>query len=161
MESLYPIYSAIGEASLIVYFFALIVVVHRYRLINSTIICIGLVFMMQSLMRLLREPLMEFGSREVWYGSWTIFYVLTAYMLYKTHDVLKVNLAQLTNRVAFTFCIGACIHTARYIDRQHFGGAYLDTFYPLAINTINVSLAAMVMITVAKDKKERLVGLYV
>lgn len=161
MESLYPAFSAVGEASLIVYFFALSVAVYRSRIINSTIICVGLVFIMQSLMRLIRDPLIEFGSREAWYGSWTVFYILTVYLLYKAHDVLEINLAKLTNRVAFTFCIGACVHTSRYIDRQYFGGVYLETFYPLAINTINVSLAAMVLITVIKDKKEKLVGLYV
>ncbi len=161
MKHLYPIFENLAVGSTFVMFLAFLIAVNRFRLINSTVICSGLALLMYSLMNIMREPLLLLESREAWYGTWTMMCGLSVYLLYKSHDVLKVNLAKVTNRVAFVFCISACVHTARYIDRQHFGGQYLETFYPLAINTINISLAIIILVTVLKDKKEKLVGLYV
>lgn len=161
MESLYSTFETISEWVGFVLFLALLIAVYRFRIINSTVICVSLTFMMYSLMHFINEPLLAFNSREVWYGSWVMINGVTVYLLYKAHDVLKVNLARVTNKVAFTYCVAACAHTARYIDRQHFGGEHLEVLYPLAINTINISLAAIILVTVMKDKKEKLVGLYV
>lgn len=161
MESFYSLLFAIGQNTLIAYLFALAIAVYRFRRINSTILCVGLVFMMQSFMQLIYHPLLEAGSRELWYGVWTAIDVFTVYLFYKTHQALKVNLAHITNTVALTYVVSAFIHTLRYIEREHFGGEYLDSWYYIAVNTINISLAIYVLGTVLRDKKEKLVGLYV
>lgn len=161
MESLYSVLFAIGQNTLIAFFFALMIAVSRYRRINSTVLCIGLVFTFQSLMLLLRDPLLALNSREVWYGTWTLIDVLVVCSIYKSHQALKVNLARVSNAVALTYVVSAFIHTLRYIEREHFGGEYLDSWYYIAVNTINISLAIYVLGTVLRDKKEKLVGLYV
>lgn len=161
VQELYTVLRAIESNILLVYFFALGFSVHRFRRINSTVLCIGLVFVLQSLMMLIRDPLLALQSREAWYGGWILFDVLTVFLLYKVHDILNVNLAKITNIVAFTYVVSAFIHTARYIERQHFGGEQLDAWYYIAVNTINISLAVIVLATAIKDKKEKLVGMYV
>ena len=161
MQALYPIFETISLCAGIILFIALLIAVYRFRLINSTVICAGITFMMYSLMHLMHEPLLALESREAWYGSWAFIYGASVFLLYKSHQVLKVNVAKVTNRVAVTNCIAICIQTTRYLDRQYFGGVYLEMFYPVAVNTVNISLASVLLMTVVKDKKEKLVGLYV
>lgn len=161
MASLYATFELISEWSGIGLLLALLIAVHRFRVINSTVISVGITFIVYSLMEFINKPLLAIESREVWYGTWVIIDVFTVHSLYKAHDTLKVNIAKITNRVAFTFCFSAVIHTLRYIDRKYFAGEHLETLYPVAINTINISLAVMALTTVIKDKKEKLVGLYV
>lgn len=161
MQPLYYAFESIAVGSLIGLFVALLIAIYRFRVINSTVLCAVITFMTYSLMEALNEPLLALESREAWYGTWAFLYGASALLLYKSHDILKVNLATVTNKVAFTLCVGMFTQIARYIDRQHFGGEYLEVFYPIAINTVNISLAAILLVTVIKDKKEKLVGLYV
>ena len=161
MKALYSTFEAISLWAGVVLFIALLIAVYRFRLINSTVICAGVTFMMYSLMHLIHKPLLTLESREIWYGTWVFLYGASVFLLYKSHDVLKVNLAKVTNKIAFTFCVGMFVQTARYMDREYFGGVYLEVFYPVAVNTVNISLAAILLVTTIKDKKEKLVGLYV
>lgn len=161
MESIYTAIDYIENSLLIVYLLSFGIAVHRFRIINSTVICVGLLFIMEAIMNWLKAPLLEFNSREVWYGTWIFLYIATIVLLYKIHHVLKVNIISLTNTIAYTCLISAAIHAARYIEREHFGGEYLDTWYYLAVNTINISLALIILMTVVRHKKEKLVGLYV
>ena len=160
-EQLNSVLFSIGNNTLIAHFFALSIAVYRFRRINSTVLCLGLVFMLGSLMQLVYQPLLDLGSRELWYGTWVVSCAITVYLLYKVHEVLKVNLAKVTNVVAFTYVVSAFVHAIRYIEREHFGGQYLDAWYYIAINTINISLAVVLLVTAIKDKKEKLVGMYV
>lgn len=161
MSSFYSIFEIISEGTLVIYFFSLLIVVSRFRTINSTVVCILVVFMMESLMSLFEKPLLKFDSRELWYGTWIIMCTLTVFLLYQSHKVLKLNLAKVTNMVAFTYLVSTFIQIADYIDREHFSGNYLETFYPVAVHTINISLAAIILFTAIKHKKEKLVGWYV
>ncbi len=161
MESLYYVLDHIQRAVLSTYCIALVVAIYRFRVVNSTVICVSLLFAMEVFMDVIAEPLLDSASQELWYGTWTFLFVFIIYALYKMHDILKVNLAEITNRVAFVCWLMACVQTIRYIERQNFGGEYLDSWYYLSVNTINVYLAITVLWTVVKDKQEKQVGLYV
>lgn len=161
IQELYPILATIGSYNIVAYFFALSIAVYRFRRINSTVLCIGIVFMFQSLMLVIRDPLLALESREAWYGTWVVINCLIVSALYKSHKVLKVNLAKLTNTVALFHVILAFVQTARYMEREYLGGEFLDAWYYISIQTLNISLALVVLATAIKDKKEKRVGIYV
>lgn len=161
MTPLYYTFDVIAISSVFGLFLALLIAICRFRVINSTVIASVVTLMSYSFMEVIHDPLLAVESREAWYGTWAILYGLSTWLLYKLHDVLKVNLAKVSNRVAFTFCAGMIMQIARYLDRQYFGGDYLEQIYPVAINTINISLPVILLVTALKDKKEKLVGLYV
>lgn len=161
MKPLYHTFDLIAIGSVFGLFIALLIAFYRFRVINSTVISTVVTLMSYSLMEVIHDPLLTTESREAWYGTWTFLYGISVWLLYKLHDLLKINLAKVTNKVAFTFCAGMFMQIARYLDRQYFGGEYLEQIYPIAINTINIALPTILLITVIKDKKEKLVGLYV
>ena len=161
MEQLYTVLGYIERILFIAYSFALVISVFQFRVVNSTVICVSVLSAMQILMLLLQQPLLDSGSQELWYGAWTFINVFIIFCLYKIHELLKVNLAEITNKVAFACLLMACVQTIRYIERQNFGGEFLDSWYYLSVNTINVYLAITVLWTVVKDKQEKQVGLYV
>lgn len=161
MDTLYSTIALIEKSLLFLYLIIFAIAIYRFRIINSTVICTGLLFIMETVMNWIRSPLLELGSKEAWYGTWVFLYVLTIIVLYKTHHTLKINLSRMANIIAYTQLVSAGIHTIRYLEREHFGGEYLDAWYYLAVNSVNISLMLFVMFTVIKDKKEKLVGLYV
>ena len=159
MEELYPIVFSIGDSFPMIFFLALVFAIYKYRVVNSTVICIALLFAMDSLMNILRGPLLALDSREVWYGTWIALDGLMVFMLYKSHSVLNVNLAKITNTVAWSYVVLAFIQTARYMDRSFFDGVILNDWYHLLINAVNISVAALVVLSLFKEEKP--VGLYI
>lgn len=161
MESFYSIFESITESTIFIYSFALILVVHRFRKINSTVLCFGLVLMSQSIMNWIETPLLELNSIRPWYGTWIFIYGFTVYLLYSSHKVLKVNLAQVVNRVATLYLLSMFVQVARFIDIEHFDAQYLKHFYYLGVNFMNICLAVLILTTAVKDKEEKMVGLHV
>ncbi len=159
MEHLYSVFEYIDDSLSIVYFMALFVAVYRYRVVNSTVICIALLLAMEALMNFIREPLLSLNFREAWYGTWILLDGLMVFLLYKTHSVLKVNLAKITNTVAWAYVMLAFVQTTRYMDRVFLDGALLNDWYYLMINAINVSVAILVVLSLLKEEKP--VGIYI
>lgn len=160
-QELYSVLFTIGSFNILSYFFALAITVYRFRKINSTVLCIGIVFMFQSLMLVIRDPLLALDSREAWYSTWVVINGFIVYALYKSHKVLEVNLAQITNRVALLHLMMVFVQIARYMEREYLGGEFLDAWYYIAVQAINISLSLVVLVTAIKDKKEKMVGIYV
>lgn len=159
MQHLYTAFEFIGDSYRVVYFTALVVAVYKYRVVNSTVICIALLLAMESLMNFIREPLLSLNSNEIWYGTWIALDGLMIVLLYQSHKVLKVNLAQLTNTVAWAYVVLAFVQAARYMDRSFFEGVILNDWYYLMINAISVSVALLVVLSLFKEEKT--VGLYI
>ena len=161
MEALYSAFDSIGESLHIFYCLALLLAVYKYREVNSTIICITVLCVMELLMNQISNPLLLSGTLEIWYGAWILCYSATVYLLYKTHRVLKVNLAKLVNTVAFAHVVLSFTQAFRYVDRAFLGGEHLDMWYYLAINSLNISVALIVLFTLVREKEEKRVGLYI
>lgn len=159
MEHLYSAFEYIDGSFPIVYFMILAIAICKYRAVNSTVICIVLLLAMESLMNFIREPLLSLDSREVWYGVWIALDGLMIFLLYKTHSILKVNLAEITNTVAWAYVVLAFVQTARYMDKAFLDGTVLNDGYYLMINTINVSVVLLVALSLFKE--ERPVGIYI
>ena len=159
MDALDQVLRALGDSFPVIYFFALAFAITKFKQVNSTVICIALLFAMESLMNIIREPLLSLDSREAWYGTWTLLHVVTVALLYKTHALLKVNLAKITNMVALANVSLACVQTMRYMERSLFNGAFFESWYYLSVSAINVSVALIVIYSVFKEEKP--VGMYV
>ena len=159
MEELYPVIFSIDDSFPIIYFVGLAIAIYKYRVVNSTVLCLSLLFAMDSLMNIIRDPLLALDSREVWYGTWIILDGLMVFMLYKSHSLLKVNLAKIANTVAWAYVVLAFVQTLRYMDRAFLEGAILDDSYHLMISAINISVATLVMLSLFKEEKP--VGLYI
>lgn len=161
MTTLYGLFDSIGQSIHIVYCVALVIAVYKYREINSTVICIAVLCVMEQIMTWLSGPLFALNSWEAWYGGWIALNAIFIVVLYETHKVLKVNLAKLVNTVALAQIICASIQVIRYIERCFFQGERFDPWYSVAINSVNVSVAIIVVFTLIREKEERRVGLYI
>lgn len=161
MTTLYGVFDSIGQSIHIVYCVALVIAVYKYREINSTVICIAVLCVMEQIMTWLSGPLFALNSWEAWYGGWIALNAILIVVLYEAHKVLKVNLAKLVNTVALAQIICASIQVIRYIERCFFQGDRLDPWYPVAINSVNVSVAIIVVFTLIREKEEKRVGLYI
>lgn len=159
MRHLYEAFDYIANILPVTYFIALVIAVYQYRRVNSTVICIALLLAMESSMNIINEPLLSLNSREVWYGTWIALDGLMVFLLYRTHSVLKINLAKITNTVAWAYVVLAFVQTARYMDRSFLDGALLNDWYYLIINTINISVALLVVLSLFKEEKP--VGIYI
>lgn len=160
-EAFRSILEATSQSTIFIYSLALAITVYNFRKINSTVLCFGLVLISQSIMHWLEAPLLELNSILPWYGSWIFINGFTVYLLYTSHKVLKINLAQVVNRVATLYLLAVFVQVARFIDIEHFDAQYLKHFYYLGVNTVNICLGFVILITAIKDKEEKLVGLHV
>lgn len=159
MEELYTVLKFIGDGLPVIYFVALAIAISKYKVVNSTVICIALLFAMDSLMNVIRDPLLSLDSRETWYGTWIALDGAMVFLLYKTHSVLKVNLAKITNTVAWAYVVLAFVQTTRYMDRSFFDGTILNDWYYILVSAINISVAVLIVFSLFKE--EKLVGLYI
>ncbi len=160
MEVLYTIFDVMQDSLIIVYCIILMLAIYKFKEVNSSVICVAVLFCMECISDFIDGPLLS-SSWEIWYGAWVVYDILVVLTLYKAHKLLKINLAKITNAVAFAYVIKAWVHTFRYIERSFFGGEHLDTWYYLAINSINISIVIIVIFTLLKDKEEKRVGLYI
>lgn len=161
MGLLYTIFDYVIDWYVFIYCICFMAAVVKYKEINSTLIVITLLFCVECISAHIQEPLLALGSWEAWYGGWVILNLATLVALYEVHSLLKVNLAKIANTVAVSQIVLALIQTYRYIERSFLGGEHLDPWYYIAVNSINVSLILIVMYTLAIEKEEKRVGLYI
>lgn len=161
MEAFYSIFEATSQSTIFIYSFALILAVYHFRKINSTVLCFGIVLITQSIMYSIEEPLLALNAVTPWYGTWIFINGFSVYLLYTSHKVLKINLAQVVNQVASLYLLSMFVQVARFIDIEHFDAQYLQHFYYIGVNAANICLAILVLVTAVKDKQEKLAGLYV
>lgn len=161
MVTLYSFFDTIGESFYIIYSVALLVAVYKYREMNSTIIVVALLLCIDCISGYIKNPLLSLGSWEAWYGGWIVIDVLLIFLIYEAHRMLKVSLTKFANTVALAQLCSMSVQTVRYIERSFFDGQQFDTWYYLAINSINVSVAIIVVMTVLRQKEEKHVGLYI
>ena len=161
MDMLYTTLELLEDSLIIIYCFALMFAVYKFKEVNSSVICVAILFCMECIAGFIDEPLLSLNSWEVWYGAWILYDCLLVFFLYKTHKLLKVNLAKIINLVALSHVIKAWIHAFRYIERTFLDGQHLDTWYVVAISSINTTIAIIVIFTLLKDKEEKRVGIYI
>jgi hypothetical protein len=161
MDVLYELFDRLADWYIIAYCLLFVSAICKYKEVNSTFVVIGLLFCLECISVFIQEPLLEIGSWEAWYGTWIFLNALMVVGLYEIHGLLKINLSTIANTVALSQIAQACVQTYRYIERSFFGAEYLDTWYYVAVNSINFSIILVVLFTLIKEKGEKRVGLYI
>lgn len=161
MEVLYAAFDFIREWFIVIYSLSLIFAVCKFKEINSTVVVIALLLCLECLSDYIESPLLSLGSWEAWYGGWIALDVLMIVALYESHRLLKINLAKITHAVVMAQISTIAIQTFRYIERSFLDGQQFDAWYYVAINSVNISVAIIVILTLIKQREEKRVGLYI
>lgn len=161
MDVLYAAFDYIREWIIVIYSLSLIIAVCKFKEMNSTVITIALLLCLECLSDYVEAPLLSVGSWEAWYGGWIALDVLMIFALYEAHRFLQINLAKISNTVVLAQICTSSVQAYRYIERSFFDGQQFDAWYYLAINSINISIAIIVVLTLIKQREEKHVGLYI
>lgn len=161
MDVLYAAFDLIREWFIVIYSFSLVFAVCKFKEINSTVIVVALILCSSCLSDYIETPLLSLGSWEAWYGSWIMIDALLILLIYEAHRMLNVNLTKLANTVALAQLCTMSVQTIRYIERSFFEGQHFDTWYYIAINSVNASITIIIVMTLLRQKEEKHVGLYI
>ncbi|MBU1310481.1 MAG: hypothetical protein KKE30_13245 [Gammaproteobacteria bacterium] len=151
----------------IAYFLCLILAVRIEKKASSVLITLTVVALANGVMTSLVPLLYRLAANDgieykfIWYGTFSLIDVLSIYLLYKFHKLMKQNVSSIAELAGAAFLSLATLQVAFFIEQYAFASSYLKPFYQYGIPLINVLLLpVLVFLWVAQRYhiKQRLQG---
>lgn len=107
-----------------------------------------------TLLELARQPGLEY--KFVWYGSWTLYSLISIYLIYLLHVKLKLRASSGAKFLSLMMLIFALFQIIDFVDRATWDSAYFAVFYQYGIVIGNLLITPMLLFFWLRDiHKER------
>ena len=140
-----------GISSLLVVFcFLLLLKFHRAEN-NSLHISSGVIVLASFLMHSVELKLFSLAETDrdlakyLWYISFVLIDVVSAYVLYKIHVVYNVKVSRLSFFTLYSLFALTGVQLLRFVDRLIFETDLLGSFYQYSIVIINISIVSTII----------------
>ena len=122
--------------------------------VNSILICLALVTIMQATCAYIRDPLKALGIREAWFTVWVVLNFVMAVGIKRVHRSFNVPFDRMAKTIMQAYVVFIFIQSIKYWEMTFTSGVFVEGWYNAIIPAINISIVVLLIVnTIKKDVK--------
>lgn len=144
----------------IAYFILLVLAVRIEKKASSILITFTVVALSNGVMTSLIPVLYRVAANEgveykfIWYGTFCLIDILSIYLLYKFHKLMKQNVSFIAEIAGIAFLVLATFQTMFFVEQYVFSTNYTRQIYQYGIPLINLVLIFLLVVLWVAQKQQ-------